>query len=68
MPSAQIVVVINTGLKPALVEVFKTACETFGLACVELSDIDKLGGHPTILGMAQIAEQIVKTLDIEAGV
>ena len=68
VPSAQIAVVINTGLKPALVEVFKTACERFGLSCVELSDIDKLGGHPTILGMSQIAEQIVKTLDIEAGV
>ena len=67
VPQAKIAVIINTGLKPALVEVFKTSCEKLGLSYVELRDIDKRCGHPTILGMSQIAERIVEALDVEAG-
>lgn len=65
VPRAQIVVVINTNLKKALAEVFKESCERFGLAFVELQDIDKTSGHPTILGMSQIAEQIINALPVE---
>ena len=66
LPDAKIVVIVNTGLKQALAEVFKEACKRFDLYCVELKEIDKMGGHPTVLGMAQIKNQIVETLGIES--
>lgn len=65
LPDADIVIVINTNLKKTIVAVFKEMCERLGLRCVELVDIDKESGHPSVLGMAQIEEQIVKTLEIE---
>ena len=66
-PNAQIVVIVNTNLKAVLTEAFRESCRRFGLSCVELKDIDKMGGHPTILGMAQIKDQIIETLKIESG-
>ena len=65
LPEAEIVVIINTNLKVALAEALKESCRRFGLRCVELKDIDKTSGHPTVLGMSQIKEQIITTLDIE---
>lgn len=67
LPESEIVVIINTNLKKAIVEVFKESCSRLGLHFVELADIDKTGGHPTVLGMSQITEQIVKVLQVERG-
>lgn len=66
LPNAEIVVIINTNLKQALAAVFKESCARLGLRYVELKDIDKTSGHPTVLGMSQIKEQIVETLGIES--
>lgn len=65
LPDAKINVIINNGLKPALAEVFKETCRRLALPYVALKDIDKTGGHPTILGMSQIKDQIIETLGIE---
>lgn len=66
LPSAEIVVIINTNLKKAIVAAFKESCRRLDLRYVELEEIDKTGGHPTVLGMSQIQEQIIKTLGIES--
>lgn len=65
LPEAKIVVIINTNLKKALAEVFKESCTRLGLTFVELQDIDKTSGHPTVLGMSQIAQQIKETIGVE---
>ena len=62
IPNADIVCIINTGLKPQISEGFKTACNHFGIKSVALADIDKRGGHPTIKGMEQIKNQIIDSL------
>ncbi len=54
----KIVAVINTELKTEVEEKLAMACEHYSVDCVRLCDIDKVNGHPTILGMKQIAEQI----------
>lgn len=58
LPKARIVYVINTGLKPEISAHVKAASERYGTEYVELSDIDKVSGHPTALGMLQIADQV----------
>ena len=58
LPKTRIVYVINTGLKPEISAHVKAASERYGTEYVELSDIDKVSGHPTALGMRQIADQV----------
>lgn len=58
----KIVVVVNTDLRPELVEGMVSACEKYHVDCIQLTNIDKIIGHPTELGMKQIADQIMKRL------
>lgn len=62
MPDGNIVYIINTGLAPNIVEAVKVASEHFGTQYIELSDIDKESGHPTVLGMKQISEQLLNAV------
>ena len=58
LPEANIIFIINTGLQENIVNAIKSASEHFGTSYVTLRDIDKENGHPTVLGMAQICEQV----------
>ena len=55
-----IVVIINNQLKQEITESFAEACEKNGIRFVCLNEIDKVNGHPTELGMKQIAEQVTE--------
>ena len=57
-PGAKVVCIINTDLKPEIVEGILAAAAHYGAVAVELADIDKQNGHPSALGMRQIAEQV----------
>lgn len=59
---SDVVAVINTNLKAEITDGFVAACEKLGARYVLLEDIDKVNGHPTELGMEQIAAQIVSAL------
>ena len=48
-----------------IAEGMKQAAEHYGAICIELEDIDKVSGHPTSLGMAQIKEQVKAALERE---
>lgn len=61
-PQTVIVVVINTELHPDIHAGILKAAEHYGAVAVELSEIDKQNGHPSALGMRQIADQIEKML------
>ena len=65
MPAARVAVIINTRLKSEIAEGMKQAAEHYGAICIELEDIDKVSGHPTSLGMAQIKEQVKAVLERE---
>ena len=62
VPNSRIVFIINTELKDTLTDAIKTICEHFSIEAVTLSDIDKKSDHPTVLGMKQIKEQVIKSL------
>ena len=63
LPDANIIYIINTGLKEEIVSAIKTASKKFGTDYIELYDIDKFAGHPTALGMKQIADEINSAID-----
>ena len=54
------VVIINTDLKKEITDGFIEACEKNSIRYVRLKEIDKENGHPTELGMKQIACQVAK--------
>lgn len=60
--NTQIYFILNDGLSPEVTSSAKTICEHYGVPCICLEGIDKKSGHPSVKGMRQIADQIVKNL------
>ena len=58
LPETKVLVVANCGIKDEIINCFKNGGERLGLQVHCLHDIDKSDGHPTPLGMSQIAEQV----------
>ena len=63
LPEARIIFVINTELKPEITDMIINSCRHFGAEYVKLEDISKQEGHPNILGMKQIKDQIIAHLE-----
>lgn len=59
-PGTDIYFIINDGLRPEVTESILTLCGKHCVETIELKDIDKKAGHPTVKGMSQIAEQVGK--------
>lgn len=57
-PQTKIVTVVNTALDPAISEGMVLAANYYRTINIVLEDVDKQRGHPTALGMTQIADQI----------
>jgi hypothetical protein len=62
LPKAQLIFVINCDIKMEISNGIKDICQYYGILCVELRGIDKANGHPTVLGMTQIKEQICELI------
>lgn len=58
-PGTRIVFIVNTELRPEIVSSIKEVCGHYGVEYIELRDIDKRNGHPSIKGMKQIKTQIL---------
>ena len=54
----EIYFLLNDGLRDSINESVRTICQHYGIRCIELHDIDKRSGHPSVKGMRQIAEQV----------
>lgn len=61
-PNAKIISIINTDLHPEITKGWVLAAEHYGVKTVALRDIHKQNGHPTALGMTQIAQQVEAAL------
>ena len=61
-PASKLIAVINTGLHPDIHNGILDAARYYGITAVVLHNIHKQNGHPTALGMRQIAEQIERAL------
>ena len=62
LPDTRIVVIVNTELSEEITKGFQEACKKFGVDCVMLEKIDKIAGHPSVVGMKKICEQIIKAV------
>lgn len=61
-PGTRIVFIINSELRPEVTSSIRTVCDRLGVEYVQLHDIDKRAGHPTVAGMRQIADQVLARL------
>ena len=59
-PETKVIYIANCDIKAEIVDCLRHAAEHFGADFVELHNIDKESGHPTVLGMEQICEQVME--------
>lgn len=57
-PNVDIYVILNDGLRPEINAAVISSCKEFSVPCIQLQGIDKISGHPSVKGMAQISDQI----------
>lgn len=57
-PGAKVYYIIGDELREEITESTKVICRHYHVPYIQLQGIDKKWGHPTILGMRQIAEQV----------
>jgi lysophospholipase L1-like esterase len=62
LPNADIYCLINTHLKPEVSAALKTVSERHGITPIAFEHIEKQNGHPTIKGMQEIKEDVLKAL------
>lgn len=56
--AGKVICMVNTDLKPEITSGFIEACEKIDVECLVLKEIEKEKGHPTVLGMKQICDQV----------
>ena len=61
-PGARVILIGNCGIKAEILDCMRDLSAQLGLEFVALHDIDKINGHPTVLGMTQICEQVLEGL------
>ena len=59
-PEAQIVSILNSELREPINESMREICKHYGIQLVELHDIDKQNGHPSVKGMQSIFNQLLE--------
>ena len=59
LPGVRIICIINNELKEVITDAMRECAIRHGFEYVELSNVEKDEGHPTILGMEQIKDQIL---------
>jgi hypothetical protein len=63
LPDSDIYCLVNTYLDEKITDGMKKAAEHYGIPTIEFPVIDKWHGHPTILGMKQIADGVIDFLN-----
>lgn len=58
--------ILNSELKDSINESARTICSHYGVDIIELHDIDKQSGHPSIQGMKSIAKQVAERLGLNS--
>lgn len=57
-PNVKVYYIINSDLRKDITESMKVICRHYGVPYIQLENIDKKNGHPTVKGMKAIAEQV----------
>ena len=59
-PNAEFCFILNSELKESVNESMREICNHYNVKLVELHDIEKQNGHPSINGMKSICEQLLE--------
>lgn len=59
-PNVRVYFILNTGLKEEINTSVQTICRHDGIPVIQLKDIDKQNGHPTVKGMKSISAQVLQ--------
>ena len=62
-PKAKIYSLLNSELREEINESMRVVCKHYGVQLIELHDIEKQNGHPSINGMKSICEQLLEAID-----
>ena len=61
-PKAKIYSILNSELKEDINESSREICKHYGIQLIDLQDIEKQNGHPSIKGMQAICDQLIKAI------
>ena len=61
-PQAAIYSLLNSELQEPINESFREICKHYNVQLIELHDIEKQNGHPSISGMKSICDQLMETI------
>ena len=57
-PNVEIYFLLNSGLKEEFNESVRAICNHYNIDCIELHDIDKKSGHPSIKGWSRLVNRL----------
>ena len=61
-PKAKVYAILNSELREEINESSREVCKHYNVPLIELHDIEKQNGHPSISGMKSICEQIIEAI------
>ncbi|MBQ6044846.1 MAG: hypothetical protein IJL42_04930 [Bacteroidales bacterium] len=61
-PKAKVYSILNSELQEEINESMRTVCQHYNVQLIELHDIEKQNGHPSINGMRSICDQLIENL------
>ena len=61
-PGARIIFIGNCDIKDEILDCMRNAAEKTDAEFIALHDVDKISGHPSVLGMKQICEQVMEKI------
>ena len=62
-PKATVYSILNSELREEINESMRVVCEHYNVQLIELHDIEKQNGHPSVSGMKSICEQLLAAID-----
>lgn len=62
-PEAKICSILNSELREEINESMRTICAHYNVQLIELHDVEKQNGHPSISGMQSICDQLLEVVD-----
>jgi lysophospholipase L1-like esterase len=61
-PKASIYSILNSELREPINESFREICKHYNVQLIELHDIEKQNGHPSVSGMKSICDQLLEAI------
>ena len=61
-PKAKLYSILNSELREDINESMRVVCQHYNVQLIELHDIDKQNGHPSISGMKSISDQLLEAI------